>query len=120
LPAQHQPAPSRSIFVAEITVGIQTIGQFVSQLAEQFGTVLGSEIGKLCLSVRAGIGVNPAGQVPQESTDHLHVCGIDGPGTLPGGGGRQVWGQRLAGDGPSRTQVIGFVDATAGFGAGDP
>ena len=119
MPAQYQPAPSGAVFVAEITIRIQAIGQLVSQFAQQFGTVLGGEIGKLCLSVRAGIGVDPAGQLPQESPDHLHVCGIDGSGALLGCGSRQLRCQWLAGDSPPRAQVISFVDATAGFGAGD-
>jgi hypothetical protein len=117
--AQDQPAPSGPVFVLKSPSGFRQSASLSVSLAQQFWTVLGGEIGQLRFGVRAGVGVNPAGQLPQKSPDHLHVCGIDGPGTLPGGGGGQLRGQWLAGNRLSGAQVSGFVDATAGLGAGD-
>jgi hypothetical protein len=118
--ADGQAAAGGPVVVAEVAVGVQTVGQRVGQLGQLVGAVFTGEPGQLGFGFGAGLDVDEVGQSMDEPADHRDVAGAEVAVALRLGGGGQRRRQRLTVQRPAPAEVGGFVHTPGGFGPADP
>jgi len=89
LAADGDAAPTRPVVLAEITVGVQAVGEFIGQLAEFVGAMLAGQAGQMCFGFLAGLDIDEIRQPAEEAADHRHMPEPDDPVTLRLCGGGQ-------------------------------
>ena len=120
LVADGEAAPAGPVDVGEVAVGVEAVGEGVSQPAQFVGAVLTGQSGQLGFGFLAGLDIDEIGQSVHEAADDRDVAGADLAVALGLCGGRQQRCQGFTVEGGAFAEIGGFVDAPRGFGAGDP
>ncbi|MDT7591788.1 MAG: hypothetical protein QOH45_1319 [Pseudonocardiales bacterium] len=119
LAAPGEAALAGAVGVGEGAVGVDqdrgALGGFVELVGAQLGGVAGQQLFGVLDDGRGGVG----GQVADEGLDDAQVGGVEQAFAPLRGGGGQLGGQFLAGEGDPRAQLCGVFDAAARFGVAD-
>jgi len=98
--------------VGEIAVGVEAVGEFVGQLAQRVGPMIGAS-GQLRLGLGSGLDVDEVRQPMEEPANHRDLAGTDDSVPLGLCGGRQHRFQRFTVQSPALAEVGGFVKCAA-------
>ena len=119
LPGHGQRAPARPVLIRELAVGVEAVGQPVSQPGQLIRPKPGRQPGQVGFGLLAGLDVDKTRQPMQKPPDHLHVRTPDASHPLGLRRRGQQRRQLLTGQHPPLAQIGCLGHSPRGLAAGD-